>query len=158
MIVLHLYFTNKFKHYSNHAAFYCIYWFFQSCYTPFLYMYFKYEFRPACAREAATLYVLRAVLAFSFYMSLSSINEIFKYWSLNLNYLMRESLHLLCILVAIFLFAHCTSRRWWLPGTWCVGAYLCHHLDVNSSSPDLAGYVRCQPRQSWDFTDWLLSS
>ena len=100
------------------------------------------------ARVPATLHVLRAVLAFSFYMSLSSINEIFKYGSLNINYLMRESLFLLCILVAIFLFAHCTSRRWWLPGTWCVGAYLCNHLDVNSSSPDLAGCVRCQPRQS----------
>ena len=79
---------------------------------------------------------------------LSSINETIKYGSLNINYLMRESLFLLCILVATFLFAHCTSRRWWLPGTWCVGAYLCHHLDVNSSSPDLAGYVWCQPRQS----------
>ena len=79
---------------------------------------------------------------------LSSINETIKYGSLNINYLMRESMLLLCILVATFLFAHCTSRRWWLPGTWCVGAYLCHHLDVNSSSPDLAGCVRCQPRQS----------
>ena len=37
------------------------------------------------ARVPATLCVLRAVLAFSFYLSLSRINEIFKYGSPNLN-------------------------------------------------------------------------
>ena len=145
MIVLHLYFKNKFKHQHSIASI--------DSFNLVIPLFFICTLntnsgqRVQEARVPATLCVLRAVLAFSFYLSLSRINEIFKYGSPSLNYL-RESLFLLCILVAVFLFAHCTSRRWWLPGTWCVGAYLFHHLDVNSSSPDLAGCVRCQPRQS----------